>query len=129
MAINKEIKDYVKVGENEWIEDFFLTAEKNQELKDLRADLTTETQRATDRETELDTKIDNTYDKITEESDDKLYTKIKNGKFLDLSEMNINNHSAAINENTNLFDQKIFTFISTITFNVFVFIRKFIYYF
>ena len=76
MAINKEIKDYVKVGENEWIEDFFLTAEKNRELKDLRADLTTEAQRATDRETELDTKIDNTYDKITEESDDKLYTKI-----------------------------------------------------
>lgn len=62
MAINPEIKDKVKVGE-EWIDDYFLTSEKNQELKDLRTDLTTtqtnlsnEIDRAKEKESDLDDK-------------------------------------------------------------------------
>ena len=39
MAINKDIKDKVYI-DGQWIDDFYLTQEKNEELKNLRSDLT-----------------------------------------------------------------------------------------
>lgn len=77
MAINPEIKDRVKVGE-EWIDDYFLTTDKNQELKDLRTDLTqtqddlqSEVQRAEAAEQQLDE------DKVDKDFTEKVLTEIK----------------------------------------------------
>lgn len=43
MAINKDIKDKVYI-DGQWIDDFYLTQEKNEELKNLRSDLTKSTE-------------------------------------------------------------------------------------
>ena len=77
-----EIKDRVYLN-GEWIDDYYLTSEKNQELKDLRTDLTNESQ-------------------IREENDNKLSSVIKANDSASKTRLN-----AAVTEIKNTLEQNI----------------------
>lgn len=65
--MNKDIRDKVYIN-GQWIDDYFLTSEKNQEIKDLRKDLTTE---STTRETN-NTKLASNINAVKNEANTKL---------------------------------------------------------
>lgn len=70
-----EIKDKVYIN-GQWIDDYYLTSEKNQELKDLRKDLTQETQNREDS----DTRLINNINSIKNETNTKLNAAITSVK-------------------------------------------------